>query len=49
MPTVSITLTPEAFGHYSVQEHDWVVDQGHYRILIGDSSADIKAAVEVEI
>lgn len=46
---VTITLTPESFGHYSVQEHDWVVDQGPYRILIGDSSEDIKAELAIEI
>ena len=47
--TVEVTLTPESFGHYSVQEHDWVVDQGQYRILVGDSSADIRTEVSVEI
>lgn len=46
---VSISLGSEAFGQYSIPEHDWVVDQGNYKILVGDSSADIRLEAEVTL
>ncbi len=46
---VCIDLTPESFGHYSIPEHDWVVDQGDYRILIADSSSDIRLELPVTL
>ena len=47
---VSIELSKRAFAFYNVDAHDWQVESGEFRILVGASSRDIKleAAVNVE-
>lgn len=37
---VSILLTSGSFARYSTAEHDWVVDKGSYKVIVGRSSAD---------
>ena len=46
---VSILLTSGSFARYSTSEHDWVVDMGAYRVLVGSSSADIKFEFPLEL
>ncbi|MCR4594492.1 MAG: glycoside hydrolase family 3 C-terminal domain-containing protein [Clostridiales bacterium] len=47
---VSIDLSKRAFAFYNVDAHDWQVESGEFRILVGASSRDInlEAAVNVE-
>ena len=40
--TVSFQLDERSFSYYDVQKHDWSVEAGQYRILIGASSRDIR-------
>jgi beta-glucosidase len=40
--SVSVTLNPRAFSHWSTAKHDWVVEPGSYKIMIGASSEDIR-------
>lgn len=48
--TVTFTLNKRAFAYWNTQLHDWHVETGEFRILIGKSSRDIQleAAVTVE-
>ena len=46
---VSILLTSGSFARYSTAGHDWVVDKGAYRVLVGSSSADIKLEFPMEL
>ena len=46
---VSILLTSGSFARYSTAGHDWVVDKGAYRVLVGSSSADIKLEFPIEL
>ena len=39
--SVSISLTNRAFAYYSVAEDGWRVNDGAYKILVGDSSQNI--------
>ena len=47
---VEITLDKRAFAYYNVNIHDWHVESGEFKILVGASSRDIKlfATVNVE-
>ncbi len=47
---ISITLNKRAFSYYNVNIHDWHVESGEFKVLVGASSRDIKleAAVSVE-
>lgn len=45
----TIHLGPDAFSYYDVSTHDWRVDQGEYRILVGSSSADIRLEGTVKL
>lgn len=47
---VTFTLDKRAFAYWNTQLHDWHVETGEFRILIGKSSRDIQleAAVTVE-
>lgn len=40
--TVSFTLTNKDFAYYNICLHDWHIESGAYRIMIGASSADIR-------
>ncbi len=44
---VSITLDKRAFAYYNVNLHDWHVESGDFRILVGASSRDIKLETAV--
>ncbi len=44
---VSITLDKRAFAYYNVKLHDWHVESGDFRILVGASSRDIKLEATV--
>lgn len=48
--TVVFTLNKRAFAYWNTQLHDWHVETGEFRILIGKSSRDIclEATVTVE-
>ena len=45
--TLTFELTDRAFSYYDVTRHDFVVPAGEYRILLGASSADIRASATV--
>ena len=45
----TVHLGPEAFSYYDVKTHDWKLDPGKYRILIGASSQDIRLEVPVTL
>ncbi|MBO4475435.1 MAG: glycoside hydrolase family 3 C-terminal domain-containing protein [Bacteroidales bacterium] len=47
--TVSMLLMDDAFSHYDATRHEWVMDKGSYRILVGDSSADISLDLPLKI
>ena len=47
--TFSIVVPEEAFGRYDIAAHDWVVDKGSYKILVGDSSLDIRLVLPVKL
>jgi len=47
--TVSIILPEDAFGRYDLAAHDWVVDNGSYNILVGDSASDIRLTLPVKL
>ncbi len=44
---ISITLDKRAFAYYNVKLHDWHVESGDFRILVGASSRDIKLETTV--
>ena len=43
--TVSLPLTREAFAYYDDARRAWVAEAGEFEILVGASSADIRAKV----
>lgn len=47
--TVTVNLGKEAFSRYDAASHSWVVDEGLYRILVGDSASDIKIDLPVKL
>jgi beta-glucosidase len=40
--TVNFELGRDAFTYYDPSKHDWVLEPGEFKILVGGSSADIK-------
>lgn len=48
--TVEIILDKRSFAYYNVAMHDWHVESGEFKVLVGSSSRDIKldATVNVE-
>ncbi len=46
---VEIKLSRRAFAYYHPGYKDWVVDDGKFELLIGASSADIRASTEVTV
>lgn len=40
--TVSISLNSRAWSFYDVTIHDWAIESGHYDVLVGASSRDIR-------
>ena len=47
--TVSFTLTNKDFAYYNVCLHDWHVESGAYKIMVGASSKDIRLSKTVYI
>jgi beta-glucosidase len=47
--TAEIKLSRRAFAYYHPVYKDWVVDDGKFELLIGASSADIRASAEVTV
>ena len=47
--TVEITLDKRAFAYYNVHIHDWHVESGAFKILVGASSRDIRLETAVEV
>ena len=45
----TIHLGADAFSVYDTAIHDWRIDPGDYKILIGSSSADIRLEVPVKL
>jgi beta-glucosidase len=46
---VEVELTEAAFSYWDLSSHGWKVDPGHYDVLIGSSSRQIRAEVVVEV
>jgi beta-glucosidase len=40
--TVEFTLNKDAFSFYDPAKHDWVLEPGEFKIMIGSSSVDIR-------
>lgn len=47
--TVTMTLSKDAFSYYSVENKNFVVDNGDYKIELGVSSRDIKLSADATI
>ena len=47
--TVSFTLDKRAFAYWNTQIHDWHVESGEFRILVGKSSRDIQLEASVTV
>lgn len=45
---VNIILPSDAFAHYDLDSHAWLVDNGKYEIQVGASSMDIRLNCEIE-
>lgn len=46
---VSIDLDKRAFAFYNVDAHDWQVESGEFKILVGASSRDIKLEASLNV
>ena len=46
--TLTVTLNPRAFSYWSTEKHDWVIQPGSYKIMIGASSEDIRLETATE-
>lgn len=46
---VSMHVPYSALSHYDAVGHDWIQDNGVFRVLVGASATDIKAEAELEI
>ena len=47
--TVSFTLDRAALSWFDAEKHCWVAEPGTFQVLIGSSSADIRASAEFEL
>ncbi len=49
--TVTLSLDRRAFAYFSMNLHDWYVENDLYRVMVGSSSADIrlKGVLEIEL
>jgi beta-glucosidase len=47
--TVEFTLDKDAFSFYDPAKHDWVIEKGEFKILIGSSSVDIRNEFSVSL
>lgn len=46
---VSIDLEKRAFAFYNVDAHDWQVESGEFKILVGASSRDIRLEASLNV
>ena len=46
---VTIQVTPRAFAHWDVATHRFVVPDGTYQVLVGDSSRNLPLARMVRV
>ena len=46
---VAMTLEPESFAYWDIEQKGWNVAPGRYRICVGASSGDIRLVSDVEI
>jgi beta-glucosidase len=46
---VTFELEDRAFAYWDVDRHGWQTDPGHYTLLIGSSSRDIRAEIEITL
>ena len=46
---VQFTLDRRAFAYYSIERHDWIVEEGDYQIRIGSSSRDIRLSATISV
>ena len=46
---VSLTLDKRSFAYYNVNIHDWHIESGDFKVLVGASSADIKLEAVVNV
>jgi len=47
--TVSIPLAPQSFSIWDTNGQAWVETPGHYRIMVGDSSANLPLKTTISI
>lgn len=47
--TVTVMLPMDSFAYYSVEEHDWKVEQGCYTIQVGENSESILLEKSIKI
>ena len=47
--TATLKLNTTDLASYDEASSSWVVDAGNYKFLIGTSSKDIKAALDVDV
>ncbi|MDE5548679.1 MAG: fibronectin type III-like domain-contianing protein, partial [Clostridia bacterium] len=47
--TVTFTLDKRSFAFYNTEAHDWQVESGEFKIMIGASSRDIRLTESVEV
>ena len=47
--TVEVRLDPRAFSYWDPRVHTWLTEAGVFELLVGSSSADIRAAVQVTV
>ena len=47
--TVPFELNKDAFSYYDPSKHDWVIEPGEFKILIGSSSVDIRQQFSVTV
>ncbi|MHA1963223.1 MAG: beta-glucosidase [Candidatus Thorarchaeota archaeon] len=45
--TVSVKVMAEELAYYDVSRHDWVIEPGDFKLLVGKSSRDIQGDVEL--
>jgi beta-glucosidase len=47
--TVTLTLDPRALAYWHEAEHAWVAEAGEFEVLLGSSSADIRARAKFSL
>jgi beta-glucosidase len=47
--TIALALGDKAFSYWDTEAHGWATDAGRYEVLIGASSRDIRARLEIAL